>query len=54
MGRESVYFKSVDGERQMSLTTVDAHEVGGWSPEGTAVSFAVADGPGRGIYLRNP
>ena len=53
-GRESVYFKGVDAAQQMSLTTVDANEVGGWSPKGLAVSFAVADGPGRGIYVRNP
>ncbi len=53
-GRESVYFNGVDDSRQMSLTSIDSQEVGGWSPRGAAISFTVADGPGMGIYVRNP
>ena len=36
------------------LTTISAQEVGDWSRNGDAVAFAVRNGAGQGLYIRNP
>ena len=36
------------------LTTIPAQEVGDWSRNGESVAFAVRNGAGRGLYIRNP
>ncbi|MBM3949185.1 MAG: hypothetical protein FJ312_08130 [SAR202 cluster bacterium] len=49
-----VYIVGADGGDQSLLTNISGDEVGGWSPDGETVVFAVHDGAGQGIYVRNP
>ena len=53
-GEPSAHVAGYDGSNSMELTTIVAHEVGGWSFDGSSVVFAVREGPGQGIYIRNP
>jgi TolB protein len=53
-GEPSTHVAGYDGSNSMELTTIVAHEVGGWSFDGSSVVFAVREGPGQGIYIRNP
>ena len=53
-GDPSTHVADYDGSASMELTTIVAHEVGGWSYDGSSVVFTVREGPGRGIYVRNP
>ena len=53
-GDPSTHVADYDGSASMELTTIVAHEVGGWSYDGSSVVFTVRDGPGQGIYVRNP
>lgn len=48
------YVSDSDGAETMTLTTVVADEIGGWSPEGDLVVFSVKDGAEQGLYIRNP
>ena len=53
-GDPSTHVADYDGSDSMELTTIVAHEVGGWSYDGSSVVFTVRGGPGQGIYVRNP
>ena len=53
-GDPSAHVADSDGSSSMELTTINAHEVGGWSFDGSSVVFAVREGHGQGIYIRNP
>ena len=53
-GDPSTHVADHDGSDSMELTTIVAHEVGGWSYDGSSVVFTVRGGPGQGIYVRNP
>ena len=53
-GDPSTHVADYDGSTSMELTTIVAHEVGGWSYDGSSVVFTVREGPGQGIYVRNP
>ena len=53
-GEPSTHVADSDGSSAMELTTIVAHEVGGWSHDGSSVVFTVRGGPGQGIYIRNP
>ena len=53
-GAPSTHVAGYDGSSAMELTTIAAHEVGGWSFDGSSVVFTVRGGPGQGIYVRNP
>ena len=53
-GDPSTHVAGYDGSTSMELTTIVAHEVGGWSYDGSSVVFTVRGGPGQGIYVRNP
>ena len=50
----STHVAKYDGSGSMELTTIVAHEVGGWSYDGSSVVFTVRGGPAQGIYVRNP
>ena len=53
-GDPSTHVAGYDGSNSMELTTIVAHEIGGWSFDGSSVVFTVLEGAGRGIYVRNP
>ncbi len=53
-GDPSTHVAGYDGSASMELTTIVAHEIGGWSFDGSSVVFTVRGGPGQGIYIRNP
>ena len=53
-GWRNIYVANSDGTEPMLLTSITADEVGSWSPDGRSVVFAVLDGVGRGLYIRNP
>ena len=50
----SLHFNNVEGTQPMPLSSMNGSDVGGWSPDGSTVSFAVTEGPDQGIYVRNP
>jgi len=55
LGTERLIFVvEADGTQTMLLTTIPGHEVGGWSPDGKSVLFAVSEDEAQGIYMRNP
>ena len=43
-----------DGSLSVPVAGAAGDEVGDWSKDGQLVAFAVRDGDGRGLYLRNP
>ncbi len=49
-----VFVVTVDEPIPTQLTSVPADVVGGWSPDGVSVIFAVSQGPAQGVYTRNP
>ena len=49
-----LYVIDADGGAPMLLTTVPVDHVGGWSPKGDAVVFAVSSPGNQGIWVRNP
>ena len=49
-----LYVIDTDGGDPMLLTAVPVDHVGGWSPRGDAVAFAVSSHGNRGIWARNP
>ncbi len=53
-GEPTTHVAQYDGSSVMELTTIPAHEIGGWSFDGSTVVFSVQKGPGQGIYVRNP
>ena len=53
-GDPTTHVAGYDGSKTMDLTMIVAHEVGGWSYDGSSVVFTVRGGPGQGIYIRNP
>ena len=53
-GEPTTHVAGYDGSASMELTTIIAHEVGGWSYDGSSVVFTVREGTGQGIYIRNP
>ncbi len=53
-GDPTTHVSGYDGSTTMALTMIVAHEVGGWSYDGSSVVFTVRGGAGQGIYIRNP
>ena len=50
----SIFVAAADGTERAQLTTLPGDELGDWSDDGQAVTFAVLEGADRGIYIRNP
>jgi TolB protein len=53
-GDSFLYVIDADGGAPMLLTAVPVDHVGGWSPRGDDVVFAVSSLGNRGIWVRNP
>ncbi len=54
-GRPAIFVGDVTTGRSDALVREDySVQLGGWSPDGVWVLYAVLDGPERGIYRRNP
>jgi len=53
-GNKSVHVGNIEGAKPILLTALEAQEVGGWSPSGKEVVFAVKDSEEQGIWSRNP
>ena len=49
-----IYVTSLDDSDPVLLTSISASDVGGWSPDGKSIVFAVNRGSEQGIYSRNP
>jgi tol-pal system beta propeller repeat protein TolB len=49
-----IYMSSTNEQKTALLTSIEGHEVGDWSGDGSSVAFAVLGGPSQGIYVRNP
>ncbi len=48
------YVANADATGRLLLASVPGDEIGGWSPDGESVVFAVRSGDAQGIYIRNP
>ena len=53
-GKSTVFTTELEDNRPARLTSVEADEVGPWSPDGKDLLFAVHSGDAVGIYKRNP
>jgi TolB protein len=53
-GKSTVFTTDLQDNRPARLTSIEADEVGPWSPDGKDLLFAVYSGDARGIYKRNP
>ena len=52
--RKNVMVGYTDGSGSALLTSIEGDEVGDWSRNGEYVAFALEEGEGQGIYVRNP
>jgi TolB protein len=53
-GKSTVFTTELEDNRPARLTSVEADEVGPWSPDGKDLLFTVYSGDAIGIYKRNP